>query len=573
MHNVRTAFFIALVSAGILGLLAAPSLGADPGEKEVIGTHIGSEAKKVVPFGMTLVPAGKVQLGLTADEVKELAGGQKGLLDNLSRSYPKHTVKVEPIYCDLFEVTNEQWAHYLQVTGQTPSKYLVEFAWKGQESFPEREAKLPIRNVSLREAREFARWCGKRIPTEEEWMRAAAGDDGRIYAWGNDWNQGKHCTNRRRPTLSPVGSFPSGVSPFNIHDMTASIWEWTVTKFQQYDKYKPIEIKIGRTKVQSQPGFNAQQYVVKGGHYLAGELANRLAIREAALPSDSVDSVGFRCIKDALPGMTMYHYAKRDLEGSALDGIDCDLKKIYAIEITDYTDTEPPLISGYDCLMVAPSAKLNTTVNKITKSSPDQPQPIGAIHLNRPLEEPNLPKGSYVIAYRHNGLSADDKKSQQQKEEDKKRKEQIKKIEEELKRRAEERERLKREKGISINKEDVAADKEELARLEEIKKEDEEIKRKEAERRAELEKIGLITSAKEHIDFPRDKNLIVFMNANDTIVGYVEVAAIMEEVGAQGVDVTHNPETGATDLAMRIGVMPNKIALLNFSVKIADNPF
>jgi formylglycine-generating enzyme required for sulfatase activity len=558
-----------LFATDLTGLVSV--LGGNPGEKEVIGTHIGSDAQKVVPFGMTLVPAGKVHMGLTADEVKELAGGQKGLLDNLSRSYPKHTVKVEAFYCDLCEVTNEQWAHYLNVTGQTPSSYLVEFAWKGQDTIPEREAHFPIRNVSLREVREFARWCGKRVPTEEEWMRAAAGDDGRIYAWGNDWNRGKHCTNRNR--LSPVGSYPSGVSPFNIHDMTASVWEWTISKFQQYPKYRPVEIKIGKRTVQSQPGFNAQQYVVKGGHYLAGELANRLAIREAALPSDSVDSVGFRCIKDASPGMTMFRYAEADLEGSVMGELECDMKKIYAIEITDYTDSEPPLINGYDCLMIAPSGKLNTTANKITKSSPDKPQPIGVLHLNRPLEEPNLPQGSYVLAYRHNGLSAEDKKTEQQREEDRKRQEQIKKIEEELKRRQEERERLKREKGVSINKEDVEADKEELKRLEEIKKEDEAIKKKEAERRAQLEKIGLISGAKEHIDFPRDKNLLVLMNANDTIVGYLEIEAIREDVGTQGVDVTHNPETGFTDLQMRIGVMPNKIAFFNFSLNIAENPF
>jgi hypothetical protein len=453
---------------------------------------------------------------MTEDEIKYLAVGQKGLLDILSRSYPKHTVEVQAFYCDLYEVTNAQWAHYLNVTGQEPSSYLVEFAWKARETYPEREANFPIRNVSLHEAREFARWCGKRLPTEAEWMRAAAGDDGRIYAWGNDWNRGKHCNSRNR--LSPVGSYPSGVSPFGIHDMTGSVWEWTISKFQQYPKYKPIDIKIGKKKVFSQPRFNARQYVIKGGHYLAGELANRLAIREAALPSDSVDSVGFRCIKDASAGKCMLSHALKDLEGACLDEEDIDPENLFIHEIALLTKTEPALIDRFDYFLLCGREGVSASAQNLINDDGYKIFSIGLLSTSKPLESPKLPPGSYIMAYCHDGLSAVDKK----------RREQIKKIEEELKRRAEERERLKREKGVSIRKDDVIRDKEELKRLDEIKKEDEEIKKKEAERRAQLEKIGLISGAGEQIDFPRNENLIVFMNAKERIKGYVRTRSVLD---------------------------------------------
>ncbi|MFH1998469.1 MAG: sigma-70 family RNA polymerase sigma factor, partial [Planctomycetota bacterium] len=421
--------------------------------------------------GMALVPAGETWLGMDVDEAEKLCEGQKAYLDSLARSVPRHKVFVDAFHCDLYEVTQAQWALYLEKTNQRPSDDLMQFTWKNNTSYPEDEALFPVRNVSLKEARAFARWCGKRIPTENEWMRAAAGDDGRIYAWGNNWEHGKNCTNRRN-TLSQVGSYDNGKSPFGIYDMTGSVWEWTNDKFEAYKGYKPPKVTIGGKRFNGEPGFNAQVYIIKGGHYLAGELANRLAIREPLSLSSNQDSVGFRCVKDTKPGMSALSYALDTLEGSCISGFKCNNEKMYSIEITELTDSEPVLISGFSYFLINPADKVNTTAAKIEKESPETPQPIGILSTNLALEEPNLPPGSYVLAYRHAGLSSEDKRNKQSKDAAKRQAEEEKqrKLEEQ---RQKELEKKKEERGIK----ETAKTIEEIEREKREKKLEEQLKK------------------------------------------------------------------------------------------------
>ena len=156
----------------------------EPGSKEILGTHTGSKEKLTAPYQMVLVPAGRVMMGMTEEDALTLSEGDLGRLGRLAHSIPKHQVRVDEFYCDIYEVTNAQWKAYLDATGNEPSEDLVKYAWGGNTTYPEKEANFPIRNVTLTEARDFARWCGKRIPSESEWVRAAAGDDGRIYCFG-----------------------------------------------------------------------------------------------------------------------------------------------------------------------------------------------------------------------------------------------------------------------------------------------------------------------------------------------------------------------------------------------------
>jgi formylglycine-generating enzyme required for sulfatase activity len=532
---------ILLIGCVLYPLLAASSpAGPEPGDREITGSHISSTTKKGLPERMALVPSGKIQMGMSSEDAYKLIHGQKDLLDIFSRSTPKSSQRTtNDFFCDIYEVTNAQWKLYLDCTGQKPSQFLVDISWKKMETFPEGEANFPVRNVSLNEARAYTRWCGKRIPTEVEWHRAAAGDDGRIYTWGMEWNR-------------------------NL--------------FEAFRGYKRLRIKFGKKWINSEPRFNVSQYVIKGGCYFLDAAGNRLEVREMALSTDNLNTLGFRCVKDVQPGKTMLLYAIEDLRGSVITDKEFDERNIYAMEITELTDTEPKLISGFSSMLVCPMGKSMTTTAKIIKDSPNEPFPIGVISTNAPIEEPNLPPGSYVLAYRNAGLSDIEKAAALAKEEAEKKKKEAeaaaaKKAEEEKKAEKEKEKKKGEDQEKPKTQEEIEAEKKRLEEEEAWRKaEEDRIRENKLAEEAE-KRLGIAKTTKEHIPFPRDKNLILFMNANDTVVGYIEVDGFKEESTTVPIHVAHSPDTGLTSVEMGVMILLGKSARFNFNMKIMDNPF
>jgi len=137
----------------------------------------------------------------------------------------KREVDLPEFWIDKAPVTNTEYARFVAETGQEPPK-----PWKGKTP-PGKIADHPVTDVSWHHATAYAKWAGGRLPTEEEWEKAARGTDGREYPWG-EWTKG--CCNSKEAGAggtTPVGKYsPQGDSPYGCVDMAGNVWEWTTSE-------------------------------------------------------------------------------------------------------------------------------------------------------------------------------------------------------------------------------------------------------------------------------------------------------------------------------------------------------
>jgi formylglycine-generating enzyme required for sulfatase activity len=249
--------------------------------------------------GMRLVPAGAVRMdlahprrecgcypdpGTPPERRREFLWGAPfdGTLEH--HIGPLH---LPAFLVDAQEVTNAEFARFLEATGyrpRSPTNFLKHWP---DGRMPKHLANHPVVYVDLNDARAYARWAGKRLPTEPEWHRAAQGDDGRAWPWGNAFDPAR-CNGSGRGTM-PVGSFPSGCSPFGCDDMAGNVWEWTES-----------ERSDGHTRfciIRGGSWFRAEGSVwyVPGGPQPNTSHAKFILLCPGL---DRCSTVGFRCVKD-----------------------------------------------------------------------------------------------------------------------------------------------------------------------------------------------------------------------------------------------------------------------------------
>jgi formylglycine-generating enzyme required for sulfatase activity len=192
---------------------------------------------------------------------------------------PQQSVTLEGFYIDETEVSNAEYKRFCDATGHIPP-VSSDFS-----SNPEH----PVAGVSLEDAKAFASWAGKRLPTEQEWEKAARGTDGRTYPWGSaPWTNGI-------PTeLQPVNSLDSRKSPFGALNMAGNVFEWTSTIFPAGEReYSNMQSVLGTSS------FSRAWYTIKGGSFAPhGETFFRLYMRRG-FPSDQHSPwIGFRCVRE-----------------------------------------------------------------------------------------------------------------------------------------------------------------------------------------------------------------------------------------------------------------------------------
>ncbi|MBK7707888.1 MAG: SUMF1/EgtB/PvdO family nonheme iron enzyme [Acidobacteria bacterium] len=204
---------------------------------------------------------------------------------------PAHKTSVEAFYIDKFEVTNAQYKEFCDATSRP---YPVSQYWD-KNYFTDRP-NAPVLGVSFNDARAFAEWAGKRLPTEKEWEKAASWDDSKKakldYPWGSDASSSKAAFGIGSP--SDVGKFPTGASPYGVHDMAGNAFEWVDDYFQPYPDNKSSNANFGETN-----------RVVRGGYFGSKTIdilktTKRIYVLPGFVPDqDTASYIGFRCAVSA----------------------------------------------------------------------------------------------------------------------------------------------------------------------------------------------------------------------------------------------------------------------------------
>lgn len=261
------------------------------------------------PGTMVRFPGGRVEMGT----------------DDTSASYdnerPRHGIALEPFSIDVHPVTNGEYLAFLKDGGYDVPDAWSEtgWAWKMEaglmapkhwtqtedgwtERFMDRVVPLdperPVCHVCYWEAEAYARWVGKRLPTEAEWEAAASWDpetgEKRIYPWGDEEPKPEHANlDQLLFETTPVGSYPAGVSALGCWDMLGNVWEWTSTDFHGYPGFRSFPYRE-----YSEVFFGEEYKILRGGSWATRPGAIRNTFRNWDYPIRRQIFSGFRCARD-----------------------------------------------------------------------------------------------------------------------------------------------------------------------------------------------------------------------------------------------------------------------------------
>ena len=210
-------------------------------------------------------------------------------------SKPAHKVVLPAYYIDKTEVTNAEYKKFCDATGKTPpiNPHI-------EKDYFALRPNAPVVGVSFADAKAYADWAGKRLPTEEEWEKAASWDEvtktKREFPWGNDF-QAKNAA-FGIPKISDVGKFAGGASPSGALDMAGNVLEWVDAYFQPYPNSPASNSEFGETN-----------RVVRGGHFASKSSESLKTTKRIYIPPTVASGedgeklvaaiIGFRCAVSA----------------------------------------------------------------------------------------------------------------------------------------------------------------------------------------------------------------------------------------------------------------------------------
>lgn len=229
-------------------------------EKTIVSAVDGAE--------MVLVPEGPFTMGISEEELSRIFLLDEKETPVFVTEIPARTAHLQSFYIDRYPVTNYQYLRFMKETGHREPMLIHHPLWG--------EPMKPVVFVGWEDARAYAKWADKMLPTEAQWEKAGRGVDGRWWAWGHQFLPDR-CNSRETDLghTSPIGIFDQGMSPYGCYDMSGNVWE--MCEGQWLGDLPPM----------------------RGGCFLGSATFVRVTCRWT--PEDPVNGahwLGFRCVKE-----------------------------------------------------------------------------------------------------------------------------------------------------------------------------------------------------------------------------------------------------------------------------------
>jgi formylglycine-generating enzyme required for sulfatase activity len=293
---------------------------------------------------MVLIPSGDFIMGSNLVEKKNKSGEFGNVKPWYLDEHPEHHVNLPAYYMEEHEVTNGQYMKFLTETGKGVPEYWLKNGYvlspkadqlkdigvdklrqlavnvihldKDTRKMSKQALlhditdtlhsmdKLPVQEVTWKQAAQYCKWAGLRLPTEEEWEKAARGTKGAVFPWGNEWHTNMSNTGSEQwdTHVAPVESYQTDKSPFGIYDMAGNVSEWVQDWYKAYKDSDYKSDNFGeKFKVARGAGWSGGE-----GHY-ALQLFQRGAYRGNLPPDGAYDDVGFRCAVSAAAVKSVTH--------------------------------------------------------------------------------------------------------------------------------------------------------------------------------------------------------------------------------------------------------------------------
>lgn len=295
-------------------------------DETMLATHQLRRGERVLSADSATPAPGETLRGAVPSEVHVAAGpfvmGTSTDPWAYDNERPAHLVDLPAFYIDAVPTSNRDYLAFVEAGGYDDRRWWSDAGWdwrcqsgKRVPAFWVRDAGRwwrrrfgrlealpldePVQHVCYFEAGAYARWAGRRLPTEAEWEKAASWDPWmhtkRRFPWGDDAPTGEHANLgqvRYRPTA--VGSFPAGASAYGVRQMLGDVWEWTSTDFSGHPGFCVFPYRE-----YSEVFFGTGYKVLRGGSWATDPLACRTTFRNWDYPIRRQIFAGFRTARSA----------------------------------------------------------------------------------------------------------------------------------------------------------------------------------------------------------------------------------------------------------------------------------